>query len=151
MENFSYRVSLTWLNGRDGRAEASGVKESLTFSSPPEFGGRAGLWSPEQLLVLAASSCFLSTLLFFADRTGLTLTGYRAEAEGHLERSNGKGFQFAEIVLRPVIVVEKESDIELVRRLVERAERGCIVANSLMPPVRVEAQVETLLAELKAS
>lgn len=100
------------------------------------------MWSPETLLVLAASSCFLNTLLFFAEKSGLTLVGYRADAEGRLERVPGVGFRFAELTLRPTVVVESESDTELARRLLEKAERACIVANSLAAPVRVQAEVE---------
>lgn len=142
MSNENYRVSIAWMNRREGFAQSPGVQETLKFSAPEEFGGQPGMWSPETLLVLAASSCFLNTLLFFAEKHMLALVGYRAEAEGRLERIPGKGFRFAEITLRPTVVVESEGDAELARRLVEKAERACIVANSLAVPVRAEAQVE---------
>lgn len=143
METHTYNVSVTWLNNRLGVAEADGVRDTLKFSAPPEFGGEPGLWSPELFLVSAASSCFLSTLLVLAERSRLPLVGYRAEAEGQLERGP-QGYRFTHLVVRPVVTLEKESDIPLAYRLLEKAERACIVANALAIPVRVEARVEVI-------
>lgn len=140
----TYRVSVIWMNNREGWGEAEGVKDAVKFSAPPEFGGRPGFWSPEQLLVLAANSCFLSSFLFFAERSDVALAGYRADAEGRLEKVEGKGFQLAEITLRPVVLLERDKDRARAQRLLEKAERACIVANSLMTPIQVEPRVEVL-------
>jgi peroxiredoxin-like protein len=140
----TYRVSVTWMNNREGWGEAEGVKDAVKFSAPPEFGGRPGFWSPEQLLVLAANSCFLSSFLFFADRSRVSLAGYRADAEGRLERVQGRGFHLAEITLRPVVVLEREADMDRARQMLEKAERACIISNSLKTAVRVEPRLEVL-------
>ncbi|MBI4462552.1 MAG: OsmC family protein [Acidobacteria bacterium] len=144
METHNYKVSVTWMNDKIGWAEAPGVREPVKFSAPPEFGGEAGLWSSELLLVFAAGSCFLSTLLAVAERNNLTLVGYQAEAEAHLERVPGKGYRFTEVVIRPRVTLEKESDIPLAERLLEKAEHACIVANALSVPVRVQARLEVI-------
>ena len=144
MSDKPYKVSVTWMQGRQGTAQAADVNETLLFSAPPEFGGQPGVWSPESLLVLSAASCYLSTFLFFVEREGLTLIGYHADAEGRLERVPGTGFRFAEIVIRPLVMVEKDEETTVARRLLEKAERACIVANSLKIPVRVEGRVEAL-------
>lgn len=150
MESGSYEVRIKWAQERNGCGEAAGIASAVQFSAPPEFGGRPGRWSPEQLLVLAVSSCFMTSFLFFADRSGLTLAGYEAEGEGRLEKLPGKGYRFAEVVLRPVVQVEKEDSVPLAQRLLEKAERACIVSNSLTAPVRVEARIEVSLPAAKA-
>lgn len=139
---YVYKVSTTWLHDRNGWAEAPGVESSVKFSAAPEFGGRPGLWSPEQLLVLAASSCFLSAFLFFAERSGIPLASFRIEAEGGLEKAEGKGYRFAHITLRPFLILEHEKDVVPAEKLLEKAQRSCIVANSLGVSVRVDARVE---------
>jgi peroxiredoxin-like protein len=144
MDAHSYSVSVTWMNDRIGWGEAPGVREPVKFSAPPEFGGEPGLWSPEQLLVFAVGSCFLSTLLALTERNHLVVVGYRAEAEGRIERTPGQGYRFTELVIRPELVVEKESDLALAQRLLEKAERACIVSNSLAMPPRVEAHVSVV-------
>lgn len=148
MSDKPYKVSVIWRQGRQGTAQAADVRETLLFSVPPEFGGQPGVWSPESLLVLSAASCYLSAFLFFVEREGLTLIGYHADAEGRLERVPGTGFRFAEIVIRPMVKVKKNEDATVAHRLLEKAERACIVANSLKTPVRVEARVEALASVL---
>ncbi|HKZ53300.1 MAG TPA: OsmC family protein [Candidatus Acidoferrales bacterium] len=145
MESGLYKVAVKWAEKRKGWAEAASVPGGIAFSAPPEFGGEPGLWSPEHLLVLSVSSCFLTSLLFFADRGGLALAAYEAEGEGRLEQVPGQGYRFAEVVLRPVVLVEKEGDVALAQRLLEKAKRACIVSNSLSAPLRVEARVEVAL------
>lgn len=150
MGSGNYKVRVRWTHDRDGWGEDAGVAGSVQFSAPAEFGGRPGRWSPEQFLVLAVNSCFLTSLVFFADRNGLTLAGYEAEGEGRLEKLPGKGYRFAEVVLRPVVQVEKEDVVALAQRLLEKAERACIVSNSLNAPVRVEARIEVAHPVAKA-
>jgi peroxiredoxin-like protein len=145
-----YKVSATWLHDRNGWAEAPGVESTVKFSAAPEFGGRAGAWSPEQLLVLAASSCFLSAFLFFAERNGIPLASFRVDGEGALERMEGKGYRFAHITLRPFVILEHEKDVAEAEKLLEKAQRACIVANSLGVAVRVEARVEVGLPAFDA-
>lgn len=148
METHNYKLSVTWMHEREGWAEAPDVRDPIKFAPPPEFGGRGGLWSPESLLVLAASSCFMSTFQFLAERSKLALVGYQADAEGRLESVPGKGFRFAEVMLHPVVTLESEDDIPLARKLLEKAERACIVAQSLNFPVRVEARIEVAVPAL---
>ncbi|MFQ5694607.1 MAG: OsmC family protein [Terriglobia bacterium] len=142
MENHTYKVSVTWLHDREGWGEGPGIREAVKFSAPPDFGGRPGLWSPESLLVLAANSCFTSTLLHLAESSGLALAGYRAEAKGQVERVQGQGYRFTEIVLQPEVILADADQTELAQKLLALAQRLCIVASSLRIPVRVEAGVE---------
>ncbi len=142
MDAHTYNVNTTWMDGRIGNAEANHVSVPVFFSAPPEFGGTEGFWTPEHLLVLAANSCLMSTLLALAEHNRLTLVGYRADAEGKLEKIPGQGYRFTEIVIRPLITVQSEDDLPLAEELLAKAEKFCIVANALSVPVRVDARVE---------
>jgi len=142
MDAHTYNVNATWMDGRTGSAEASNVPVPVFFSAPPEFGGTEGLWTPEHLLVLAANSCLMSTLVVLAEHNGLTLIGYRADAEGRLEKVPGQGYRFTEIVIRPLVTVQSEDDFALAEKLLAKAEKLCIVANALSVPVRVDARIE---------
>ncbi len=142
METHTYKVDVTWMGNALGNAEAEKVEVPVFFSAPPEFGGPPGFWSPEHLLVLAANSCFMSTLMALAQHSKLTLVGYRAQAEGRLEKIQGQGYRMTEIVIQPVATVQSEEDIALAQRLLEKAERVCIVANALKIPLRVDARLE---------
>jgi organic hydroperoxide reductase OsmC/OhrA len=144
MDTHTYNVNVTWMDGRTGNAEAFRVSVPVFFSAPPEFGGTEGFWTPEHLLVLAANSCLMSTFLSLAEHNRLTLVGYRADAEGKLERIPGKGYRFAEIVIRPHVIVQSEGDLARAEQLLAKAEKYCLVANALSVPVRVVAEVEVV-------
>ena len=144
MDSHTYKVAVTWMGNGLGEAEAEKVEIPVFFSAPPEFGGTPGLWSPEHLLVLAANSCFMSTLMALAQHSKLTVVGYRAQAEGRLEKIPGQGYRMTEIVLQPVATVQSEESLALAHRLLEKAERVCIVANALKVPIRVDARVEVV-------
>ncbi|MFQ5853926.1 MAG: OsmC family protein [Candidatus Binatia bacterium] len=149
MESTSYQVSVTWMNGREGWAECPGLQKPLKFSAPAEFGGRPGLWSPQSMLVLAASSCFMSTLLALAEGSKLSLVGFQADAEGQLEKIPDQGYHFTEVVLHPRVEVAKDSDVGLAQQLLEKSEQACIVAKALAVPVRVEPQVKVVTPAVK--
>jgi organic hydroperoxide reductase OsmC/OhrA len=144
MDTHTYNVNVTWMDGRTGEAEAYHVPVPLFFSAPPEFGGAEGFWTPEHLLVLAANSCLMSTMLALAEHNRLTLVGYRADGEGRLEKIPGQGYRFAEIVLRPLVTVQSEEDIVRAEQLLAKAEKYCLVANALSVPVHVDARVEVV-------
>ena len=144
-EVHTYRTAARWAGRRSGEVEDEGVAEPLRFSAPPEFQGEAGLWSPETLLLAAANTCFLTTFVAIAEFSKLELAGVEITAEAHLERVPGQGYRFTEMVLRPVVTLAHDTDREKAARLLEKAEKICIVARSLQTPLRVEA---TLRAEV---
>ena len=57
-------------------------KPDLEVSSPPEFKGEAGIWTPEDLFVGALNACILMTFVAFATQKGLEFASYECRAEG---------------------------------------------------------------------
>src|SRR5581483_8695907 len=47
---------------RLGQVHANGLP-AVTFSTPPEFKGEAGFWTPEHLFVASAEACLMATFL----------------------------------------------------------------------------------------
>jgi peroxiredoxin-like protein len=142
-QKFRYETSIEWRGRRRGVVSAL-EHPSLEVSSPPEFKGEPGLWSPEELLVAAVNSCLLMTFLAYAEREELELARFASTAEGLLEHSEGK-YRITEVVLKPDLMVNSEEDALLARDILERAHRDCIITNSvrasvkLVPQIRAEA------------
>lgn len=116
------------------------IVASLELSGDPAFGGDAGLLNPEQLLVLAASSCQLLSFLAVAARARLDVVRYLDEAEGEMPDTTGRT-GLTRILLRPVVTLRSGSGVPTAERfahLVEVAHRECYIANSLSTPVTVE-------------
>jgi organic hydroperoxide reductase OsmC/OhrA len=110
----------------------------LTLSSDPAFRGDPNQWNPEQLVVLAASSCQLLSFLAVAARARLDVLSYEDEAEGEMPEDD-RPMRLTRIVLRPQIVVGPPAREDRVRHLVDVAHRECYIANSLLTVVEVEA------------
>jgi organic hydroperoxide reductase OsmC/OhrA len=137
---YDFPLTVRWVSGRRTLASAPG-KHDLEVATPPEFkGGVAGVWSPEDLLVAATGSCFVVTLLAVAERRGIPLHRLEVDASGHVTRRNDGTFGFTEVVVRASVETESGFEHDL-REATEIAERGCLVANSVDFPVRVEVDL----------
>jgi organic hydroperoxide reductase OsmC/OhrA len=132
---FRYQTNVLWKSGRRAVIFSAG-KPAIEVSSPPEFRGEAGFWTPEDMFVASVNLCTLTTFLAYAQHKGLELVGYESAAEGVLENVEGK-YRFTEVVLHPHVTVRSQEDIARARELMESAHKGCLVSNSLTTAVKV--------------
>jgi len=102
----------------------------LQSAAPAEFGGPGDLWSPETLLVGAVADCLILTFRAVARAGKLEWQGLECETEGVLERVDGVT-SFTRFTSRVTLTVPSGTDAAKARELLERSERGCLVANSL--------------------
>ncbi len=138
---YLYRASAIWTMRRRGIASAEDVPRTINFSSPPEFQGEPGLWTPEHLLVASVATCFLATFRAVAENSKLQVVRLEVEAEGVLEKQEG-GFRFTRVVVRPRLTIADAADQERAQRLLEKAERACLISRSLSSQVEMQATVE---------
>jgi peroxiredoxin-like protein len=103
---------------------------TLSTAPPAQFGGPGDQWSPETLLVAAAADCFLLTFRAIADASKLAWHRLDCHADGTLDRSDGV-VRFTGIDLRVRVVVAAGGDVARAGRLVEKAEKACLVTSSL--------------------
>lgn len=132
---FRYHSDVLWKSGRRGVASSPG-KPDLEVSSPPEFKGEAGFWTPEDLFVAAVNVCTLMTFVAFAQHKGLAMVGYECAAEGVLENVGGK-YRFTEVCLRPCLTLRSQEDVERAREILESAHKNCLISNSITAEVRI--------------
>lgn len=112
----------------------------LQTAPPPEFDGPEGVWSPETLLVASIADCFILTFRGVSRAARLEWESLEAHVEGILERTDGVT-QFTRYVTRAVLTVESTVDQQKAKELLERAEKLCLVANSLKGERMLEATV----------
>lgn len=139
-KTFTYRTQLEWVESRAGVLRSEG-KPEFRVSSPPEFKGEAGVWTPEDLFVAAVNVCTMTTFLSFAQRLQLPIVSYTSEAEGVLEFVDG-GYRFTKVILRPRITVGNEEAIEQARKTLHDAHEKCLISNSIRATVLVEPSIE---------
>jgi organic hydroperoxide reductase OsmC/OhrA len=112
--------------------------QPLALSSDPAFKGDPAKLNPEQLLVLAASSCQLLSFLAVAARARVDIIRYEDDADGEMPEDD-RPLRITRITLRPTITVRGEApDDERLRQLTDTAHRHCFIANSLSTDIRIE-------------
>jgi organic hydroperoxide reductase OsmC/OhrA len=141
----TYRVSAT--AGVNGPVSIMAAGVPTIASAPPvEFGGPGDKWSPESLLCAAIADCYILTFRSLARSEKIEWLKLDCRVEGKLERVDGRT-QFTHFVTYVDLKVPVATDIELMNRLLEKAEHGCLIANSLCGG----RSLETLVQELNLS
>jgi len=134
-KSFRYHAHGAWKQGRRIKASAEG-KPDLEISSPPEFKGERGIWTPEDLFVTALNVCIMETFLAFAEQKGLGLAAFESSAEALLDFKDGQ-YRFTEITVRPQVGVKSQEDLERARPIMESAHANCFISNSITSSVSV--------------
>ena len=112
----------------------------LQTAPPPEFDGPGGVWSPETLLCAAAADCFILTFRAVSRAARLEWLRLDCRVEGVLERIE-RVLQFTRFTTFAELAVPSQTDAGTARKLLEQAERGCLISNSLRGTRALEAQV----------
>lgn len=141
-KSFSYENNIVWKSARRGVVRAAG-KPDLEVSSPPEFKGEAGIWTPEDIFVSAVNACTLMTFVAVAMRGGLEVVSYQCRAEGLLEHLDGK-YRFTEVRLYPQVVVKFQADVERATNILESAHANCFISNSISSAVTLTPEVRVV-------
>jgi len=118
---------------------AAGVP-ALASAAPREFDGPGDQWSPESLLVAAVASCYILTFRAVARASHLDWTQLECSVEGTLERIDGVT-QFSRMLTRAKLTVPAGTGDAICMRALEKAEQGCLVANSLRGRRELQAEV----------
>ncbi|MDH4069070.1 MAG: OsmC family protein [Ignavibacteria bacterium] len=138
-KQFSFSTSVTWLGEKKGVLASAG-KPSIQVSSPPEFKGIPGHWTPEDLFVGALEMCQFLTFLALAKRSNVNVVSYDSTASGTLEFVD-RSFRFTKVLIEPAIVVAGPVEEFEIHALVSQAHRQCLVANSVTAAVIVNPRV----------
>jgi len=139
---FIYRTSIK-LSRRGEGIIKSGNKSSIELSTPVEFGGKKGVWTPEELLVASVNACIMTTFSYYAEKRGFKFVSYESSAEGIIELVEMQ-YIFSKITIKPKIIVESEKDIEVAENLLEISKKSCFISNSLKSKVILEPEVESI-------
>jgi len=126
---------------RTHTSSAPPAPTELMVSADPAFLGDPQKLNPEQLVVVAASSCQLLSFLAIAARARVQVLEYDDHAEAQMPEED-KPMRLTRITLRPRIVVGPSVKEERVLKFSEMAHEQCYIANSLDTDVVVEPTVE---------
>ena len=124
-----YSVNTTARPDGDVPLEAQGVR--VIESAPPkEFDGPGNQWSPEQLLTAAVADCLVLGFRAIAQASKYQWVSLRTSTRGTLDRVDGR-MRFTRFETHAKLHVHAGADMDRAKKLLEKAEASCLVANSL--------------------
>src|SRR5579863_2242408 len=124
-----YVVNATARPAGDVPLSAEGMR--VIESAPPkEFDGPGNQWSPEGLLTASVADCLVLGFRAIAAASKFHWTNLELRTKGTLDRVEGK-MRFTRFDSHAKLHVPAGVDIERAKKLLEKAEATCLVANSL--------------------
>jgi peroxiredoxin-like protein len=136
----TYLVNTHWIGKKTGTVSPADAPAPMFFDAPPEFGGEGGHWTPEHMLVAAVASCYVATFSAIAAMSKLEFIGLEVAVEGVLTKE-ADGLRFTRIVVRPELALPEGANEERALRVLEKAEKGCLIARSLAAKTELLPQI----------
>ena len=122
----------------------------LETAGPAEFGGPGDVWSPETLLVGAVANCFILSFRAIARKAKLEWITLTAEASGNLDKLDGFT-QFVGFSIEAELTIPDEKYRKKAEVILEKAEKYCLVSNSMKAATRLDAVVRVNEAQVAES
>lgn len=145
MQDFPHHYAVSAAARSDSNVELSSPGlENLQTAGPAEFGGPGDLWSPETLLVAAVADCFVLSFRAIARASKMDWISLSCDVVGDLNRID-KVTQFTGFTLRVVLEVPEGTIEEKAMRLLEKADRSCLLTNSLIADSHLDAEVKEVV------
>jgi len=116
--------------------------ESLDSAGPAEFGGPGDMWSPETLLVASVADCFILTFKAIARASRFEWLSVSCDVVGDLDKV-GRKTQFTGFKLRVTLEVPEGTSEEKAQRLLEKAEKSCLITVSLKADSHLQTKILT--------
>jgi organic hydroperoxide reductase OsmC/OhrA len=139
-----YSIEASGSNTGDVELKADGLP-TLRSASPIPFDGPGDRWSPETLVVAALGDCLILTFRAVARASGFAWTSLQCDVMGTLDRIE-RTTRFVAFEVRARLHVPPGTDPDRARQVLEKAERSCLISNSLngvihlIPTIEVAAE-----------
>jgi len=142
MKNHKYEVQIKW-TGNEGHGTLNyksynrnhtisghGKYNEILASSDPSFLGDKSKYNPEDLFLSSISACHMLWYLHLCSINKIIVTDYMDSATGIMEETKNGSGKFKEVLLNPVVTIEKEALIAKATKLHFEANKMCFIANS---------------------
>jgi organic hydroperoxide reductase OsmC/OhrA len=141
MHEFPHHYAVTASSAADSNValESPGL-ESLESAGPAEFGGPGDLWSPETMLVASVADCFILSFKAIARASKFEWLSLSCDVVGDLDKVE-RITQFVGFRLRVTLEVLEGTREDKALRLLEKAEKSCLITNSLKAESHLDAEV----------
>ncbi|MDG5473061.1 OsmC family protein [Jeotgalibacillus sp. ET6] len=133
----SFILHAKWPGGRNSVGSIEAEKLKTSISIPAEMDGPGVGTNPDEMLLGAASTCYIITLAAMLERANIEVAELSLESEGRVEVNSGV-FTYKEIIHRPYVRVKNQNDFKKTERLVFKADESCMISRAVKGNVSIE-------------
>jgi organic hydroperoxide reductase OsmC/OhrA len=83
----------------------------------------------------------MTTFRAIAELSGVVVLEYGDRASGRLIRAEDRLYRIDRVTLRPEIVIADPDQIDRARRLLDKAERACLISRSVDCQIELEGSI----------
>lgn len=136
----------TWTKGRNASGHITTNNLSTRVSIPEAMDGPEIGTNPDEMLLGAASTCYMITLAAMIESSEIDIERIEVQSKGHVDFENGI-VTYKKIEHFPSIYLDAEPDEKIqktLKRLVQKSEESCMITRALSGNVEVIATGEII-------
>ncbi|MBN8194518.1 SACOL1771 family peroxiredoxin [Bacillus sp. NTK074B] len=144
MARHSFHITTYWPGLRNDTGTLSSENFHTKISIPTEMDGPGIGTNPDEMLLGAASTCYIITLAAMLERSRIEKTDLTMTSEGIVEVEKGV-ITYKEIIHRPILTLGPTTvgkDITLAKKLMVKAEQSCMITRAIKGNVTVQVDPE---------
>jgi len=126
----------------DSLTIAAGELDNFSVSPPAQFGGPGDQWSPEDLLMASASSCFILSFRAITRASKFDWLSIECQSTGILDKVE-RSVEFTKITTAVKLVIADGISKDKAAKLLQKAEDLCLISNSLSCSCHLEIEILT--------
>ncbi|HJE02034.1 peroxiredoxin-like protein [Staphylococcus auricularis] len=142
MAQHDFKVTTQWQGGRESVGQLKGDVLEEQVSIPSGLGGKGVGTNPDEMLVAAASTCYIISLAAVLERSGFNDIQITQQSIGRASLDKGK-FKMVEITHYPEVKIDEAQLPKLkdkLSKLLQLADRNCMISNAIRGNVEVNIE-----------
>ncbi|MGE7184294.1 OsmC family protein [Peribacillus sp. NPDC006672] len=144
-----FHLTAEWPGGRNDIGTIQSGNLQTQISIPKEMEGPGIGTNPDEMLLGAASTCYIITFAAMLERAHIKKASLTMQSEAIVDITNGV-FTYKKIIHRPTLVLApdtSEKAAEKARKLAEKAEASCMISRAIKGNVAVELNAAISIAQ----
>ena len=141
-----FHLKAKWPGNRNDIGDIETANLQTKISIPKEMDGPGIGTNPDEMLLGAASTCYIITLAAMLERSNIAKERLDMESTAIVDVTDGV-FTYKKIIHKPTIIVSNTKDLNVAKRLVVKAEQTCMISKALRGNVEIEVDYTLLVAE----
>jgi peroxiredoxin-like protein len=139
MTEHYFHLKANWPGNRNDIGSIHAQNLQTKISIPEEMDGPGVGTNPDEMLLGAATTCYIITLAAMLERSKIEKVSLVVESSAVVDVTDGI-FIYKKIIHRPTLVIVNEKDFKMATRLLLKAEDTCMISKALKGNVEIELE-----------